>query len=1806
MIMNMNEKGRQTKLLAAIAIIAMVVCVFAVVMPSDNVEAKVTQDAGSDIFDFTKPDITYGDYGLDNDDLAQDLTVVYNENTKTFTVTGMLIYQAFDQSGAFESMWTDNTEYHYGLAFQISINEGSTISYGEKTTTADSTGIQFLQYISPEGADSVKITVAAADGAKEPKAGTYTVDWSGVTFKIDLSETGVEGSQDENWTYSANTLALNNYTGSEIFYHNGELKITLSGENTITANAPKTTTNNAIIGAATSVTIEMASGTTGSLTINQQADTGFGISAPTVTIGSLTAGNTKLSLTVTDGGNRAIYGWSAITIQKADVTVSASEKAIRGGSLTVTDSKVVANIVEGSPDINSQGVDDIWGIKTNKIMKVDEDSTVTTMGLRLDMSGNLTDILENQGVITVTGGYTQNSNAELGEIVAGLYYDNFTTGAELSAYSAKPTGDSYILLDGADYFGNIIVKNSDGATSVAAPKPVTNDTDFNEAMADDSVESVVISGGNIGAAAPVEITKDVIVTGTATINGQLVDSTADVIVNDGTVTGTITNGNNTAVLTALKGTYTITYGSIDLGGTFESGSVKITNDFKVHGTVADGGSLTILPADDATKMQNITMSGDIVVNGTLTISENIALVVPENRTITVNGTLTVNGGIAVYGKLVSNNIINGNGQYALADDADVGSEDFSGLTKVAIYLFEDATGVSNTITGNTEWNTATYLTNDITIAEGVTVTISRNGYLDLCGYDLIVKGTLVINDGYVTDSGRTNSTGTTEAGTIFIGEKGAIENSGVIGSGKTVKVQMYSDSGYTGVGSVTLQDVEGVVFGSEKSVSGNTVTYTLTVSGDITYAERDTAEIKFDNGVMIVGETEIGRLVNASGNVTVDSDATLTVVGNYNSGRIQMENDSTVVATGNVKATTTISAATGEYCTYNADGTVNTVGAQGSSSVALDNLKGITVKVTSKTYDVPDPADDTKTVNKTEQMMSVSGNASFVETVKGTDPVGDITVTGNVYVLSGETMSLGIRMTMAYGAAGVIITEGTLTVVTSDESSVTSYKGAMYYVENEDAGTSTYTYTDFVTAFGQIDSAEGKTVTLMGGYTFEGEVIVAEDQFIVFADSAEYDIDEAAKVTVAEGGTIESESNTPVFNKIYGILVVMDGGDCTPAESSYEVTSTDANDNVTYTSAATAIKTATSGTTVSIVNNAVLKDAVTIQSGVTVEIADGAKLTAQKGITVAEGGKIVNEGTLEIGKEYDLIVAGDVESAEGTVTLGTDSEMTVTGTVTVPAPLNADVNGAYYSADGVTVYTTVAKAVTAVTAMDLKVQIYAVGTFTETGTVTLAQGMTLTINAEATVTLGTVDIDTGAFLNINKDGKLTATVTGASGTEGDASITLNKAGNLRFAETYNNSDSTSTLTVTGIADNGTSGTYVVTGGVNVTAGTMTVSGTLQFDGKNTLTVGSGATVSVPENASIVATGSEKNPAVIVDGTMDVVEGTFSIKKDAFAEVAGTVNVSETNTNTGIQIGGTLTVTGTVNVSAVTGETGNMVVLGDGVLIVGQKPTTLGAGGSIVGAINTPDSGTAGYIKAYAGADMSGAVIDVAATGAESAADSVEFYINGNLYMTVISENDDVFKITNNTNSVISAEEFALTGYLVNYGTTSDPVTIKNVRDWYTGADMSENVPESVSSLTNYDAIYFKAISATVDVKVSVGTGISLYIDNIKMTSGTPTELTVGTHTVTATIDPGYKGDVTIQFNGQTVTGSFTITPEMASAAYEGVISVTATGNITQDSTVVVDGGSSGNGMGLTDYLLIILVILIVVMAIMVAMRLMRS
>ena len=79
----MNEKGRQTKLLAAFAIIAMVACVFAVALPAEDADAS-TVTVGDDV-SFEFPDYLTGTY-----DSKSPMEFIYPENGSTVTIPRQL------------------------------------------------------------------------------------------------------------------------------------------------------------------------------------------------------------------------------------------------------------------------------------------------------------------------------------------------------------------------------------------------------------------------------------------------------------------------------------------------------------------------------------------------------------------------------------------------------------------------------------------------------------------------------------------------------------------------------------------------------------------------------------------------------------------------------------------------------------------------------------------------------------------------------------------------------------------------------------------------------------------------------------------------------------------------------------------------------------------------------------------------------------------------------------------------------------------------------------------------------------------------------------------------------------------------------------------------------------------------------------------------------------------------------------------------------------------------------------------------------------------------------------------------------------------------------------------------------------------------------------------------------------------------------------------------------------------------------------------------------------------------------------
>ena len=296
---------------------------------------------------------------------------------------------------------------------------------------------------------------------------------------------------------------------------------------------------------------------------------------------------------------------------------------------------------------------------------------------------------------------------------------------------------------------------------------------------------------------------------------------------------------------------------------------------------------------------------------------------------------------------------------------------------------------------------------------------------------------------------------------------------------------------------------------------------------------------------------------------------------------------------------------------------------------------------------------------------------------------------------------------------------------------------------------------------------------------------------------------------------------------------------------------------------------------------------------------------------------------------------------------------------------------------------------------------------------------------------------------------------------------------------------------------------------------------------------------------------------------------------------------------GALAGTSMTVNGTMLVSEdlTTGTALNI----NGTLTVAAEKTLILNGKAVVddgASVNGAiDIRTTGYIVAFPGADLTEAQIDWQIATGTSGAKTTAYYINGEVYATVYVDGAAT-SIT--LDAAIPADEIEMTGY----GT---------VDGWYeTQEDADAETPDiGTQNVGIYSEVYANAPVANKYGTMSQGSGITLYVDGKTIDNwyvGPGYFLTVGTHTVSWDIKSGYSGDeVTATFNGASVTngGTIEVTADM------GEFTLAVSGATPAQGTV--SGGDSGDdGLGLTDYLLIILVVLIVIMAIMVAMRLMRS
>ena len=1207
---------------------------------------------------------------------------------------------------------------------------------------------------------------------------------------------------------------------------------------------------------------------------------------------------------------------------------------------------------------------------------------------------------------------------------------------------------------------------------------------------------------------------------------------------------------------------------------------------------------------DITSTQNFNADTKVVVNGNLNIPDGMALIIGGTFTLDKGYTLTIEAG----GQLIFNSaksvVINGN---IVADGVD------SDNTKAIINNMAYTAGGENNLVVN----------GSITLLKGAAlaadtqkdspVNVGTESYTPIA-----TEGSMVLSNGAtVSVEKRSSNVSSISNQNLYLNEGATFTLNGYA---KDVDVNATGSATYYTAGSVSITNDAAAGYPANNRNTSE-LTFTVTTQTASAFKDNDlTQSYTIRQYIVNVEGTLNSVYVDATtqgGSATIIRDQ-LT----FNAGSSYAENKTAV------------------YNVANSDGTAGDVivpmnsvtGTLEASEYSMITYGPKSYTIISGTLNFEYGDDDAKIVSNkvTKQTMIVKGTLYVTGTVTGVleainannssgDSTHKIIVDGGVMELqsNAETVAdIGALAGNSTPGAGYHI-YGTMYV--TDAPSNADYEfivnimdfdaavEAATAAEVEDVTVFAWGAQNFDDKVNEADDAQNaldrgayeitSTITIPSFMTLTvwNSLVIGEEGVLILEDGAEIVLDPA---------TTREEPVSKLF--VQGQLID-NGGAMEQYEDDtyfhYEVKLVSEDELVsTYTTLRIALADAAEGETIQLHNQIVISEDLTIPAGVTV--ITGADASPASAITL-QGATLTINGTLQMASTSATISLDKDGNTESRIVVNNIITNAGTGTFKSSNGNSTTVAGAYFVGqigeddDNTNYITSISVAAqNSTTTSDIKIY----GTVSM-GDVTFTagdNGLKVTIADKAVATAGTVTIDGAEFIIT---GTFTGSVTSAV-TAGTSTVDFNRASGMTaaIASADDGQAVTETMTVAGsLKGNMTVAAgevYVAAGEANKVVVTYAAGSGTSDDPevKSVLTVANGATLIVPRNASLTVDDNKAEKAyagLIVAGTMTVQNGaTFAVDaatdsengdKAAQADVTGTLNI-EVNTT----INGVLNVTGTLAVTEA--ENTNVVLTIADRLNVGDGE---GASGTVTGAVKLLDVGD--IVTVYPAGNVSGAAIDVNADGTTNAYQTA-FYINGDLYMTTYA------KATTTMSQVLGSESIQMSGYYPIVLVQNNATIPENNTTWYSTPEM-ENADQiyTDSRVEDVAAAYAEAAPRTASIQFSVGQGMSVFVDNVRYANGTTIhDFTVGTHTVMVQVNPGYTGTASILFNGQAVTGgTFEITADMAGET----IVLSVTGEIAVDTGST---GSSDDGMGLTEILLIILVILIVVMAIMVALRLMRS
>ena len=278
----------------------------------------------------------------------------------------------------------------------------------------------------------------------------------------------------------------------------------------------------------------------------------------------------------------------------------------------------------------------------------------------------------------------------------------------------------------------------------------------------------------------------------------------------------------------------ISYGSVEIAGKnltgtaiLNSNDVVITNLVETEGQDGTSTNGLTIESNSTTDVRTLTLDGNVTIRSEddkdgLTIEANVDVVASSGVTTTLAGNITVKAGASLSLQNIDGTgtiTVERGGSLSYVSKTDGVKIVNNGQTSV-----DDGRGLKDLINEDTVVSEYSYLTGKTTIAEGVTLTITRTGTLDLMGFELIVNGSIVVERGGSVDS---SATASANAG-IQLTATGSIENNGIIGNTNPVIIRnSAATEQYVEQFKVTGMSIE------LERVSGTADEYNMNVYGDV-------------------------------------------------------------------------------------------------------------------------------------------------------------------------------------------------------------------------------------------------------------------------------------------------------------------------------------------------------------------------------------------------------------------------------------------------------------------------------------------------------------------------------------------------------------------------------------------------------------------------------------------------------------------------------------------------------------------------------------------------------------------------------------------------------------------------------------------------------------------------------------------------------------------------------------------------------------------------------------------------------------